>query len=86
MDIGKIEIDNAGASGSTPQFPSAWNPTNTSNWSGGQKTAQQILQDLANMAFGPWAASGYAVRPNRVREELEQINARLSEEKEKFVK
>jgi hypothetical protein len=40
--------------------------TNTSNWSGGQKTAQQILQDLANMTFIPWQASGYAVRPNRI--------------------
>jgi hypothetical protein len=40
--------------------------SNTSNWSGGQKTAQQILQDLANMTFTPWQASGYAVRPNRI--------------------
>lgn len=30
------------------------------------KTPSEILTDLATLAFAPWAASGYAVRPNRI--------------------
>jgi hypothetical protein len=30
------------------------------------KTPSEILTDLANLAFTPWAASGFALRPNRI--------------------
>lgn len=30
------------------------------------KTAAQILTDLASLAYTPWAASGFAVKPNRI--------------------
>lgn len=30
------------------------------------KVPSEILTDLANLAFTPWAASGFAVRPNRI--------------------
>lgn len=30
------------------------------------KTPSEILTDLASLAYAPWAASGFAVRPNRI--------------------
>jgi hypothetical protein len=32
-----------------------------------KKTASEILTDLANLIFTPWAASGFAVKPNQIR-------------------
>lgn len=42
------------------------------NWS--TKTAAQILADLATMVYTPWAASGFAVRPNRVALDPDNFN------------
>lgn len=47
-------------------LPTSGTGANTAAWSGGQKTPAQILTDMANMCYGPWAASGFAVRPNRM--------------------
>lgn len=47
-------------------LPTSGTGGNTANWSGGQKTPSQILTDMANMCYGPWASSGFAVRPNRM--------------------
>lgn len=52
-------------------------PTNFPNGTGGHsnwapnganaaKTAGEILTDLASIVYAPWAASGFAVKPNRV--------------------
>lgn len=46
-------------------------PTNFPNGASGhpdwpRKTAGEILTDLASLAYTPWAASGFAVKPNRI--------------------
>ena len=35
-------------------------------WSGGTKQPTEIITDLTNMLYAPWAASGFAVMPNRI--------------------
>jgi len=47
-------------------LPSAAAGGGGAKWSGGTKTATEILTDLANMLYAPWAASGYAVLPNTI--------------------
>jgi hypothetical protein len=37
---------------------------NSPNWA--DKTSSQILTDMAMMVYAPWAASGFAVKPNRL--------------------
>jgi len=48
----------------TPTNFPATGTGNSSNWS--TKTPGQILTDLASLVYTPWAASGFAVKPNRV--------------------
>ena len=45
-------------------LPNSASGTNSPNWP--KKTPSEILTDMANMCYGPWAASGFAVRPNRM--------------------
>jgi hypothetical protein len=47
-------------------FPNAASGGGGPKWSGGTKTAGEILTDLATLAYTPWAASGFAVKPNRI--------------------
>jgi hypothetical protein len=43
-------------------------------WSGGSKTPTEILTDLANMVYTPWAASGFAVLPNTMALDPENLS------------
>ncbi len=47
-------------------FPDAASGGGGALWSGGTKTPGEILSDLASLAYKPWAASGFALRPNRI--------------------
>lgn len=47
-------------------LPNAASGGGGAKWSGGTKAATEILADLANMIYAPWAASGFAVLPNTI--------------------
>ncbi len=47
-------------------FPDAAAGGGGAKWNGGTKTSGEILTDLASLVYAPWAASGFAVKPNRI--------------------